>query len=56
MEQYDRLLVSNNAIKFGTRNVILDTDFIPEARSAQGKETFFLTKITEFQRQYDRFC
>jgi polyketide biosynthesis 3-hydroxy-3-methylglutaryl-CoA synthase-like enzyme PksG len=52
MEEYDNLLVNNNAIKFGTRNVVLDTNFIPKARSAQGKETLFLTGIKEFQRQY----
>ena len=52
MQDYDRLLVSNNAVKFGTRNVALDTDFIPQARKAQGKETLFLTGIKEFQRQY----
>jgi polyketide biosynthesis 3-hydroxy-3-methylglutaryl-CoA synthase-like enzyme PksG len=56
MEEYDRLLVSNNAVKFGTRNVVLDTDFIPQARSAQGKETLFLTGIKEFQRQYARIA
>jgi len=56
MEEYDRLLVSNNAVKFGTRNVVLDTDFIPKARNAQGKETLFLTGIKEFQRQYDRIA
>jgi len=54
MQDYDRLLVSNNAVKFGTRNVALDTDFIPQARNAQGKETLFLTGIKEFQRQYAR--
>jgi polyketide biosynthesis 3-hydroxy-3-methylglutaryl-CoA synthase-like enzyme PksG len=54
MEEYDSLLVSNNAVKFGTRNVVVDTDFIPQARSAQGKETLFLTEIKEFQRHYDR--
>ena|SRR2546423_8592939 len=56
MEEYDSLLVNNNAVKFGTRNVVLDTGFIPQARSAQGEETFFLTEIKEFQRQYDRIC
>jgi polyketide biosynthesis 3-hydroxy-3-methylglutaryl-CoA synthase-like enzyme PksG len=54
MEEYDSLLVNNNAVKFGTRNVVLDTDFIPQARSAQGKDMFFLTQIKEFQRQYDQ--
>jgi len=54
MEEYDDLLVSNNAVKFGTRNVVLDTGFIPHARSAQGNETLFLTEIKEFHRQYER--
>jgi polyketide biosynthesis 3-hydroxy-3-methylglutaryl-CoA synthase-like enzyme PksG len=54
MEEYDSLLVSNNVVKFGTRNVVLDVDFIPQARSAQGKETLFLREIKEFQRHYDR--
>jgi polyketide biosynthesis 3-hydroxy-3-methylglutaryl-CoA synthase-like enzyme PksG len=55
MEEYDSLLASNNAVKFGARNVVLDTEFIPQARSAQGNGTLFLTEIKEFQRQYDRF-
>jgi len=54
IQEYDSLLVNNNAVKFGTRNVVLDTDFIPQARNAQGKETLFLTGIKEFQRQYAR--
>lgn len=56
MEEYDSLLMSNNAVKFGTRNVVLNTDFIPQARIAQGKDTLFLTQIKEFQRQYGRIC
>lgn len=56
MDEYDSLLVNNNAVKFGTRNVVLDTDFIPQARNAQGKETLFLTGIKEFQRQYARIA
>jgi polyketide biosynthesis 3-hydroxy-3-methylglutaryl-CoA synthase-like enzyme PksG len=53
MDEYDRLVENNTAVKFGTRNVVLDTDFIPEARRAQGKATMFLTAIKEYQRQYD---
>ncbi len=56
MEEYDCLLVNNNAVKFGTRNVVLDTEFIPQARDAQGKETLFLREIKEYQRQYDRIA
>jgi len=54
MEEYEQLLVSSNAVRFGTRNVVLDTDFIPQAKRAQGEETFFLTEIREYQRRYDR--
>lgn len=52
MDEYDSLLRSNSAVKFGTRNVVLDTGFIPQARHAQGKETWFLTEIKEFKRHY----
>ena len=52
MEEYERLLVGSNAVKFGTRNVVLDTDFIPQARKAQGNGTLFLTEIKEFHRLY----
>jgi polyketide biosynthesis 3-hydroxy-3-methylglutaryl-CoA synthase-like enzyme PksG len=52
MDEYDALLVSNSAVSFGTRNVVLDTAFIPEARRVHGGDTLFLTEIREFQRQY----
>jgi len=52
-DEYDQLLASNRSVKFGTRNVKLDPDFIPRARRAQGKETLFLTEIREFQRHYE---
>jgi polyketide biosynthesis 3-hydroxy-3-methylglutaryl-CoA synthase-like enzyme PksG len=54
MEEYECLLVRNNAVKFGTRNVVLDTAFLSQARKAQGQDVLFLTEIKEFQRQYDR--
>jgi polyketide biosynthesis 3-hydroxy-3-methylglutaryl-CoA synthase-like enzyme PksG len=53
MDEYDRLLMNSNAVKFGTKNVKLDAGFLPLARRAQGKETLFLTEIKEFQRQYE---
>lgn len=56
MEEYDELLVGSNAVKFGTRNVVLDTDFLARARNAQGNGTMFLTEIREFQRRYDRIA
>lgn len=54
MEEYDNLLLNSKDVKFGVRNVVLDTNFITNARSAQGNRTLFLTEIRNFQRQYDR--
>jgi polyketide biosynthesis 3-hydroxy-3-methylglutaryl-CoA synthase-like enzyme PksG len=54
MDEYDRLLVDSTAVKFGTRNVVLDTGFIPQARAAQGRDTLFLTAINEYKRLYER--
>jgi len=56
MDQYESLLLTNDAVKFGTRNVVLDRDFIPQARSAQGKGILFLSEIKEFRRHYDQVC
>lgn len=53
MEEYESLLINSRAVKFGTRNVELDADFIPQARRAHGPGTLVLTGIKEFQRQYD---
>jgi polyketide biosynthesis 3-hydroxy-3-methylglutaryl-CoA synthase-like enzyme PksG len=53
MDEYEHLLVSSHAVKFGTRNVVLDTSVIPQARRAQGEDTLFLTAISEFQRHYE---
>ena len=52
MDEYERLLRGSNAVKFGTRNTVLDGDFLPRARAAQGNGTMFLTEIKEFQRHY----
>jgi polyketide biosynthesis 3-hydroxy-3-methylglutaryl-CoA synthase-like enzyme PksG len=53
MEEYDELLVGSSAVKFGTRNVTLDSSFIPKARVARPKETLFLKQIKEFHREYE---
>lgn len=53
MEEYDRLLVGSNAVKFGTRNVVLDDTFISRARTAMGKPVLFLKEIKEFHREYE---
>jgi polyketide biosynthesis 3-hydroxy-3-methylglutaryl-CoA synthase-like enzyme PksG len=53
MTEYDNLLVGSNLLKFGTRNLILDTRFISQARHVQGKPTLFLKEIKEFHREYE---
>lgn len=53
MDEYEDLLVGNNAVKFGTRDVVLDQDFVPQARRAQGRPTLFLKEIKEFHRKYE---
>jgi polyketide biosynthesis 3-hydroxy-3-methylglutaryl-CoA synthase-like enzyme PksG len=53
VEEYEQLLINNSLVKFGTRNLVLDTEFIPQARKAQGKPTLFLKEIKEFHRKYE---
>lgn len=53
MDEYDELLVTNNTVKFGTRNVVLDAGFLPTTRTAQGSPTLFLKEIKEFHREYE---
>lgn len=53
MDEYDSLLMGSGAVKFGTRNVKLDLQFIPGAlASCQGKGQLFLNEIKEFHREY----
>lgn len=53
MAEYDDLLIGSNVIKFGTRNITLDSGFIARSRSAQGREVLFLKQIKEFHREYE---
>ncbi len=53
MDEYEALLEGSNAVRFGTRNVVLDAAFVPRARRAQGRKTLFLREIKEFHREYE---
>lgn len=53
MAEYDDLLKGGNAVRFGTRNVVLDGEFMPKARVSQKRETLFLSEIKEFHREYE---
>jgi polyketide biosynthesis 3-hydroxy-3-methylglutaryl-CoA synthase-like enzyme PksG len=53
MDEYEALLRGSQAVRFGTRNVVLDTEFVPQARKAQGKPVLFLKEIKEYRRIYE---
>lgn len=53
MEQYDNLLEKSRDMKFGTRNMVPDTQFIPQARTTLNQPTLLLKQIKEFHREYE---
>lgn len=53
MQEYDDLLVGSNAVKFGTRNVTLDSSFVSKARDSHSSPTLYLKEIKEFHREYE---
>ncbi len=59
MAEYESVMEASNAVKFGTRNVTLDTDIIPavwqsikDTCAKAGTERIFLSEIKDFYRQY----
>lgn len=53
MEEYDDILHTSKVVKFGTRNVALDANFIPAARRVNGRPVLFLKQIKEYHREYE---
>ena len=53
MAQYESILEVSNEMRFGTRNVVPDPEFISAARHTHGKKTLFLQEIKEFHREYE---
>jgi len=54
IDEYESLLRGSNAVRFGTRNVVLDSEFIAGARkSAAGEKRLYLREIREFHREYE---
>jgi 3-carboxymethyl-3-hydroxy-acyl-[acp] synthase len=51
--EYDRLLADSRAVKFGTRNVRLDSDAVASSRAGCRTKTLFLKGIKEFHREYE---
>ncbi|MCK4841073.1 MAG: hydroxymethylglutaryl-CoA synthase family protein [Methylococcales bacterium] len=60
MDEYDILLEGSNVVKFGTRNVTLDTGLLAEVwqsivgnATEKGSERIFLSEIKDYHRQYE---
>lgn len=53
IEEYDKLLVESQSVKFGTRNVKLNSSFIPQTRKSERGKIMFLKEIKEFHREYE---
>ncbi|MBW8688275.1 hydroxymethylglutaryl-CoA synthase family protein [Chitinophaga rhizophila] len=54
MDEYDALLLGNGAVRFGTRNVTLDTQIVPRAWDVtRNKKVLYLKQIHEFHRKYE---
>ncbi|WP_160138419.1 hydroxymethylglutaryl-CoA synthase family protein [Chryseobacterium sp. c4a] len=52
MSEYDELLKGSDTIKFGTRDIQLNLDRVPEIISTDQSERLILTNITNFHRNY----
>ena len=53
MPQYEHLLEKSRELKFGTRNMVPDTEFIAPARTTLKQPTLLLKQIKEFHREYE---
>ena len=53
MEEYDSILRRSSVVRFGTRNVRLDPDFIAGARKSRSGGRLVLREIKEFHREYE---
>lgn len=53
-EEYDQLLYINAEVRFGTRNVTIGDDLLPQAREvARRRGNLVLTQIKDFHRKYE---
>jgi polyketide biosynthesis 3-hydroxy-3-methylglutaryl-CoA synthase-like enzyme PksG len=53
IEEYESVIETSGAVRFGTRNFKPDPAFIPAARAALGGKTAFLKEIREYHREYE---
>ncbi|NOZ52783.1 MAG: hydroxymethylglutaryl-CoA synthase family protein [Gammaproteobacteria bacterium] len=53
MDEYDALIEESTNVRFGTRTVKLDTEFIGGARKSSNMPRLFLKEIKEYHRLYE---
>jgi polyketide biosynthesis 3-hydroxy-3-methylglutaryl-CoA synthase-like enzyme PksG len=54
LEEYERLLRDGTLVRFGTRNIELDTENMPVLRKGcSGQQRLVLKRIKEFHREYE---
>lgn len=54
MNEYDEILQGSNAVRFGTRNVAFDAEFLSGIRgNVKGERRLYLKSIREFHREYE---
>ena len=53
-QEYDQLLYTNGAVRFGTRNIVISDDILPHAREvSQGRGDLVLKQIKDYHREYE---
>lgn len=53
MDVYEALLHESSILKFGTRTLRLDRNFVPEVGLNKNKDILFLKEIKDFHREYE---
>jgi len=53
MDEYDAVIEQSRAVRFGTRNAVLDTAFLGEVRERAVTPRLYLKEIKEYHRLYE---
>ncbi|MEO3712420.1 hydroxymethylglutaryl-CoA synthase family protein [Roseateles flavus] len=53
IDEYRQILSQSRSVRFGTRNIDVDGSFVKAARKAQGRPTLFLSRISDYHREYE---
>lgn len=51
--EYDAIIEASTSMKFGIKNLTLDSSFIPQARKVHDHPVLFLSEIKDYARSYD---